>query len=90
VPALINKGLALHGLQRADEAIGCFDAAAHIQPRDPDVWYGRAAVLLAQKNLEGARVALEQARRLRPTAASAAAIPWVRRLEDTPAESPQK
>lgn len=89
VPALINKGLALHALQRDDEAIACFDTAAHVQPRDPDVWYGRASVLQDQQNFEGARVALEQARRLRP-AAGAATVPWVRRLEDTPIETPQK
>ena len=54
VPALINKALALNALGRTDEALAHFDRAVHIQPRDPEVWYGRGYVLLTRNNIEGA------------------------------------
>lgn len=100
VPAMINKGLSLHGMNRCGEAIACLDAALYTCPGDPDVWRARGLVLAGIGNLEGARVALEQARRLRPgkdlladrLLAGEGAIPvdqypWVRRIEDTPGDS---
>ena len=100
VPALINKGLALRALGRLDEAIAYFDRAVHLQPRTPEVWFGRGVVLLDQGNGEGALAALDQALRLRPEFPEAIRavecvrlgtrprdIPWVRRTEDSGADS---
>ncbi len=71
VPALINRGLALHALNRPEEALTCFDTAAHLQPRDPAIWGGRALVLLGQGNVDGARAAHRQLRRLHPVGGAA-------------------
>jgi serine/threonine protein kinase len=99
VPALINKGLALYALRRPAEAIACFNEASHLAPRDPDAWRGRAVVLLGMDNREGARLALNVVRRLRPGQPPLSpapgplpgpgapprpeTLPWVRRTEDT-------
>lgn len=103
VPALINKGLALNALKRSDRAIACFDLAVHLQPRSPEVWYGRGLILLDRGNFDGAKAALDQALRLRPefpeaiqavgaalSHVSPKSIAWVRRTEDTGAETPSR
>ena len=37
-----NKGNALYSLGRREEAIGCYDHALTIDPRDAAAWYSKA------------------------------------------------
>ena len=45
VSALFNKGLALHHLDRYEEAINWYDKALLINPENTDAFYGKGAAL---------------------------------------------
>ncbi|MDB4852876.1 hypothetical protein OAI23_05255 [Alphaproteobacteria bacterium] len=48
----VNKGLAEHSLMNLDSALGCFDAALCIDPKNIDAHWNRSHILLTPSRYE--------------------------------------
>jgi tetratricopeptide (TPR) repeat protein len=61
-----NKGASLYGLSRYEEAIGCFDKALEIQPRNAGAWSNKGIALAALRQHEQAIGCFDQALTIDP------------------------
>ena len=66
-----NKGVALYGLKRYEEAIAAFDQALHLNPNDANAYCNKGYALAELKRYEEAIAAYDQALRLNPNYAAA-------------------
>jgi len=64
--AFYNRGCALQGLQRHDEALRCFDQAVALKPDYDEAWTNRGVALLALRRHADALASFDRALVLKP------------------------
>ncbi len=71
IHALLSRGMLYQHTNRVDEMLRDFDAAARLDPRDPQVLFQRAVALMEKGRGDEARADLEKVVQLQPSFASA-------------------